>query len=208
MKKSSLKNLIFDLGGVIINLDTQATINAFSYLGKITDDDKISIYSLELFKNYEKGLIDDNEFRDALRLKLNNCENNAIDLAWNSMLLDIPTARLEFLRWLKGQYRLFLLSNTNQIHLDQVNKILNKVCGEEDFSSFFEKTYYSHIVKKRKPDLEIFEQVLHENNLMAEETLFIDDSPDNLKGATILGIQTLWVDSEATLFNFFDYGRS
>lgn len=206
--KSSLKNLIFDLGGVIINLDTQATVNAFAKLGKIADDDSISIYSLELFKNYEKGLISDQEFRNELKSKLSNCSPEEIDLAWNCMLLDIPPVRLDFLKSLKDNYRLFLLSNTNQIHLDQVNLILKDVCGEADFSSFFERAYYSHLMKKRKPDVEIFEQVLAENNLIAEETLFIDDNADNLKGAAMLGIQTLLVTSEKSLFDFFDYGRS
>jgi putative hydrolase of the HAD superfamily len=124
------------------------------------------------------------------------------------MLLDIPPSRLEFLRFLKDHYRMFLLSNTNQIHLDQVNKILHDVCGKKDFLHFFERTYYSHLMKKRKPDYEIFEQVLIENNLLAEETLFIDDSSENLHGASSLGIKTLLVTSEKSLFDFFDYDRS
>ncbi len=208
MSKSSLKNLIFDLGGVIINLDTQASVRAFSNLGNIVEDPDISIYTLQLFIDYEKGFISDQEFRNRLSQKLNNCSFEEIDRAWNCMLLDIPPIRLDFLRSLKEKYRMFLLSNTNGIHIEKVNKILKDVCGQEDFSCFFEKTYYSHIMKKRKPDFEIFEQVLNENNLLAEETLFIDDSAVNLNGAEHLGIQTLLVTSEKSLFDFFDYDRS
>lgn len=210
MSKSSdkkVKNLIFDLGGVIINLDTHATVEAFSKLGQLCEEG-VSIYSLDILKNYEKGLITDEEFRQQLTEKLNRCSIDEVDTAWNSMLLDIPLERLHFLRSLKKEYRMFLLSNTNKIHLDQVNNILNKACGEANFSSFFEKTYYSHLMKKRKPDPEIFEQVLTENNLTAEETLFIDDNLGNLHGAESLGIKTLLVTSEKSLFDYFNYDRS
>jgi glucose-1-phosphatase len=206
--KSSIKNLIFDLGGVIINLDTGATVKAFSQLGRLTDDDTVSIYSLEFFKNYEKGLISDEEFRKQLQLKLNNCSAAELTTAWNSMLLDIPPARLEFLQWLRQDYRMFLLSNTNQIHIDQVNIILKDICGAEDFSHFFDKAYYSHQVKMRKPDKEIYQHVLEENKMAAEETLFIDDNAENLRGAEQLGINTLLVTSEKSLFDFFNYDRS
>ncbi|CAN5159361.1 HAD family phosphatase [soil metagenome] len=208
MIKSSIKNLIFDLGGVIINLDTSATVKALGKLGKITDDETVSIYTLEFFRNYEKGLISDEEFRQQLQLKLSNCSAADINLAWNSMLQDIPPGRLEFLKWLRNNYRMFLLSNTNQIHIDQVNIILKNVCGAADFSHFFDKTYYSHQLKMRKPDTEIFKHVLEENILAAEETLFIDDSAENLTGAEKLGIHTLLVTSENSLFDFFNYGRS
>jgi glucose-1-phosphatase len=86
--------------------------------------------------------------------------------------------------------------------------LLNEVCGEADFSCFFDKAYYSHLMKKRKPEIEIFEQVLNENNLSAEETLFIDDSQENLKGAARIGIQTLLVTSQNSLFEYFRYDRS
>ncbi len=208
MIKSFIKNLIFDLGGVIINLDTNATVKALEKLGKLTDDDSISIYSLEFFRNYEKGLLSDEEFSKQLQKKLNNCSTEDLITAWNSMLLDIPPARLEFLKWLRKNYRMFLLSNTNQIHIDQVNIILKDVCGAEDFSHFFDKAYYSHQLKMRKPDTEIFEHVLEENKLEAEETLFIDDSAENLKGAEQLGIKTLLVTTESSLFDYFNYGRS
>jgi putative hydrolase of the HAD superfamily len=90
LSKSSLKNLIFDLGGVIINLDTQASVRAFSNLGNIVEDPDISIYTLQLFIDYEKGFISDQEFRNRLSQKLNNCSFEEIDRAWNCMLLDIP----------------------------------------------------------------------------------------------------------------------
>jgi glucose-1-phosphatase len=206
--KSSIKNLIFDLGGVIINLDTGATVKALSQLGKLTNDETVSIYSLEFFKNYEKGLISDEDFRNQLQLKLNHCSAAELTTAWNSMLLDIPPARLELLRWLRKEYRMFLLSNTNQIHINQVNIILKDVCGAEDFSHFFDKAYYSHQIKMRKPDTEIYKHVLEENELTAEETLFIDDNAENLRGAEQLGINTLLVTSEKSLFDFFNYDRS
>ena len=208
MIKSSIKNLIFDLGGVIVNLDTDATVKALAKIGMLTDDDTISIYSLDFFKNYEKGLISDEEFQKHLQQKLNNCSVTELHAAWNSMLLDIPPVRLEFLKWLRKNYRMFLLSNTNQIHIDRFNIILKDVCGAEDFSHFFDKAYYSHQMKMRKPDTEIYKQVLEENNLLADETLFIDDNAENLRGAEQLGIHTLLVTSEKSLFEFFNYDRS
>ena len=107
------------------------------------------------------------------------------------MLLDFPKERLDLLQKLKSKYRLFLLSNTNEIHITEFEKSLHKTHGYKNLESFFEKVYYSCRVKMRKPNIDIFELVLHENDLNAEETLFIDDSPQHIEGALKTGIKAV-----------------
>lgn len=204
MLQSSIKNLIFDLGGVIIGLNPSLTIQALAKLGNMEEAKAGEVYlSHQAFKLYETGLISCQEFREELKTLLNTTVDEDIDKAWNMMLLEIPMRKLQFLKELKEKYRLFLLSNTNHIHLTSVNNILKKVSGDADFSYYFDKVYYSHLMQKRKPDAEIFEQVLVENNLVPEETLFIDDTMENIQGAAALGIQTLHVTSDSILFDFF-----
>lgn len=204
MKEKKVKNLIFDLGGVIINLDTQRTIDAFARLGN-TDADfiKKQYANHEQFKRHETGRIDDEEFRLFLRELLSfEGKDEALDEAWNAMILDIPAERLKLLKELQQDHQLFLLSNTNAIHMKRVmEKLLEH--GVNSFNPYFDKQYYSHLVNKRKPDAEIYHQVLDENNITAEEALFIDDNKDNINGAANLGIQVLHVDSAQTLTDFF-----
>ena len=184
------KAIIFDLGGVIINLNYQATAQAFKDLG-IKDFD--NVYSKQkqqlLFDDFEKGVIAVESFRAAIRKHLTKVvTNDEIDTAWNAMLLDIPVYRMQWLEELAKQYRIFLLSNTNEIHIKAFTQILITTYGKNIFESTFEKIYYSSRMKMRKPDAEIFEFVLNENNLSANQTLFVDDSEQHIKGAEKVGL--------------------
>jgi HAD superfamily hydrolase (TIGR01509 family) len=203
--QQKVKFLIFDLGGVIINLNTHHTIEAFAQLtGKSTDF--IINYSKthEGFHQYEKGLISDADFREMIRdIAPILLTDEAIDKAWNAMILDLPTERITLLQRLKERYFIFLLSNTNNIHMVSVNKVRAE-SGIIPFDELFIKDYYSHQMGKRKPDADIFEQVLAENEMKAEEALFLDDNYDNIKGAANLGINTLHVTSPNLLFDYFD----
>jgi len=186
----NIKNIIFDLGGVILNIDYHLTIDGFKKLGFENFDE---IYSQAnqtgVFDKIDKGTITPAEFRDEIReLSGKPFTDKQIDDAWNAMLLDFPVHRLELLEKVHSQYRTFLLSNTNKIHIDVYNQILLNTFGVEDLSHFFEKEYYSHEVHMRKPDAEIFELILKESNLKPEETLFIDDSEQHVIGARKLGI--------------------
>ncbi len=191
------KNIIFDLGGVILNIDYSLTANAFVELG-VKDFERLFSQTKQqhLFDLLDKGTISPADFRNEIRKHLHShLEDYIIDEAWNAMLLDLPKARLDFLKQLKATHHLFLLSNTNEIHINEFNKYLKKHFGIPNLSSYFEKMYLSYKVGMRKPDVEIFELVLKENNLQPHETLFIDDSAQHIEGAKKLGINTYWLDA-------------
>lgn len=186
----NIKNIIFDLGGVILNIDFAKTNEAFHSLGLKNFARHISQHHIsELFLKYETGQIDDLEFIDNVALLSDApMSKDKIVEAWNALLLDFPIERIELLKKIKSRYRTFLLSNTNSIHLQEYNKRLKNEQGVY-LEDLFEKAYYSHVVKLRKPHAEIFNLVLHENNLVPEETLFIDDTYSNFEEAEKLGIQ-------------------
>jgi putative hydrolase of the HAD superfamily len=190
IKASSFKNIIFDLGGVIVNIDYSLTTKAFYKLG-LSDFDALFSQAKQskLFDLYEKGFITSSDFRNQIRNYLgNHLDDITIDQAWNAMLMDVPKERLQLLRKIKSTHRTFLLSNTNDIHIETFNKYLQKTFGIADLSGYFEKLYLSYKVGMRKPDKEIFELVVSENNLLPQETLFIDDSIQHVEAAKTLGI--------------------
>ena len=187
--KEQFKNIIFDFGGVIINIDYQATIEAFKKLG-ISDFD--AMYSQatqsDLFDNIETGRISPQQFINGMLDFLpKGVTANQVVHAWNAMILDIPKERIEFLLELKKTHSIFLLSNTNSIHIDKAIRAWNKV-SETDINSTFQMVYLSHEMGMRKPHVEIFERVCTEQNLNPSETLFIDDSIQHIEGARKAGL--------------------
>ncbi|MDD2278054.1 MAG: HAD family phosphatase [Bacteroidales bacterium] len=185
-----IKNIIFDLGGVIINIDYHLTINAFKALGLQNFDTIFNqAKQIGVFDLLDKGLIAPQEFRNEVRrITSSNLTDEQIDKAWNAMLLDFPPSRLELLRKVKSDYNTFLLSNTNAIHFEAYNQILHRTFGVKNLSVFFDREYYSHLIHMRKPDANAFELILNENNLKPEETLFIDDTMQHVEGAKKIGI--------------------
>ena len=184
------ESIIFDLGGVIINLDYNRTAQAFVDLGLTNFNE---IYSkakqTSLFDDFEKGTMEDPRFRATLKQYLPaHITDLQVDAAWNAMLLDIPLHRIEFLRNVAKHYRIFLLSNTNHIHVEAFTKMNDQLFGQGAFESIFEKHYYSCNMGMQKPDAEIFEFVLKENGLDRTKTLFIDDSPQHVEGALKTGL--------------------
>ncbi|MFN0187851.1 MAG: HAD family hydrolase [Bacteroidia bacterium] len=205
MINPQIKNIIFDLGGVIINLSTQNTVDEFAKLAGISQEEvnQRMIQSQE-FHDYEKGLISDSSFRTHVCGMLGKIASDVeIDRCWNAMLLDIPIERIRLLERLKNNYRIFLLSNTNEIHLKCFSSIVNHVTGNASLDSYFEKAYYSHHMKMRKPDAEIYDFVLTENKLNPSQTIFLDDNLTNLKGAEQCGINTFHVQHPDLLFTLF-----
>ncbi len=190
------KNIIFDLGGVILNIDYLLVVKAFGDLGLANFDDFFSqTQQKNLFDLYEKGQITSSDFRNELKKHcISSIDDIIIDKAWNSMLLDLPQERLDLLKRLKQTHHTFLLSNTNEIHIDSFNAYLQNNFNIADLSGHFEKLYLSYKIGMRKPDAEIFELVLSENKLNSSETLFIDDSIQHIESAKNLGIQTYWLD--------------
>lgn len=189
----AIKNLIFDLGVVIIGVDTSKTKNAFEKLGVKNFNE---LYTLKkqnhLFDDFEKGIITDAEFRKAIAEATQlNAGEKEIDEAWNAMLGTVPQARFDFLDGLKSKYRIFLLSNTNIIHWRAFSAYFNQTFGEGNFEKLFEQVYYSFETGMRKPEKEMYDLVLEENKLNPSETLFIDDNEKNIEGAKEVGFLTL-----------------
>lgn len=190
---SAIRNIIFDLGGVILDLDFSRTINAFTELGVAEFE---SIFNppqqSPLFDRFEKGLISDEEFFLSLKEQLNLSQPiSELEQAWNAMLLGIPNHRLQLLRDYKLRYQTFLLSNTNTSHIKSFANDLPNGYGQNHWEPYFHRAYYSCDINLSKPDPEIFCFVLENDGLIPEETLFIDDTLINLQSAQRLGIQTL-----------------
>jgi HAD superfamily hydrolase (TIGR01509 family) len=181
-----IKNIIFDFGDIFINLDKMATPKAMAKFGF----KQITPALDQIFKEYEKGTISTKAFLGQIQTIFPNATAANLIEAWNAILKDFPKYRLKFLKELKqqDQHRLFLLSNTNELHIEQVKKQMGSLYGE--FKECFEVFYLSYEMGKRKPDAPIFEQVLDENNLKTEETFFIDDTKENTDAAKKLGIKT------------------
>ena len=179
-----IETIIFDFGDVFINLDKQATPLGLKKLGL----EKWSAQIDSLNFNFEKGLISKIDFLDGLNNLVPNANQKEVLDAWNGVLLDFPMYRLEFLEKISKKYQLFLLSNTDSIH---INHFKDKN-GDDFYNRFyncFEKVYFSYDLGMRKPDVEIYNFVINENNLIPEKTLFVDDNFDNIEGAKKTGLQ-------------------
>lgn len=187
-----LKNIIFDLGGVLLNIDYKKTEIAFKGLGYSHFEKMYSQFTAdELFVRLETGKINKADF---LKVFTDSHEQNIspqqIIKTWNSMLLHWREESLVFLRELAKTYKIFLLSNTNEIHEEAFNRILNTQTGMSSIDHFFTKVWYSHKIHFRKPNADIFDFVLRDAGITAAETLFIDDSANNIETAKKAGFKT------------------
>ena len=187
---NNIRVVIFDLGAVLLNINYHKTIEEFEKLGIKNSS---SFYSKKeqtnLFNLLETGKISEEDFTTEVKKKCKYGSDNKIVSAWNAMLLDLPKHRISLLKDLNKKYDIYLLSNTNSIHISAFKNIM----GYEKYEVFyklFKKVYYSHEIGFRKPNKEAFQLILDENNLNADEVLFIDDSPQHIKGAKKLGIKT------------------
>lgn len=201
-----IKNIIFDLGGVLLNLDIRKTQNAFIELGMVEFKAHYTQAKQSgLFDLFDCGKITANEFRAELKKHLPlSVTDKQIDFAWNAMLLDLPLIRLELLQNLSKKYRLFLLSNTNEIHVQAFSFYLKKITGKSNFSSYFENWYYSCNIGMRKPNADIFEYALIKNNLITNETMFIDDTIQHVEAAKRLGITGVFLPQGKTIIDLAD----
>ena len=182
-----IKNIIFDFGDIFINLDKEAIYVEFKKLGlKEATQDLVDVYH-----QYEKGLISTEAFVAFYVNKFPFLKPQEVVDAWNSILKDIPKRRLKFVKDLaaSGEYRLFLLSNTNDLHISWIQNDWG-MAQYSEFKACFEQFYLSHEIHFRKPDANIYEFVLEQNNLVADETLFVDDLKENTDAANTLGIHT------------------
>ena len=189
---AAIKNIIFDLGGVLLDIDYHKTAKAFSDLGVQQFD---ALYSQananHLFEALETGTILEDAFYQSLQGYCRpETSRQQMQSAWNAILLNFRKESLSELDQLKKKYNIYLLSNTNSIHLSAFNQILLEQTGNPSLDGYFIKSYYSHLIQLRKPYLATYEWVLQDANIMAGEPLFIDDSINNILGAKEAGIQT------------------
>ncbi len=189
---TNIKNIVFDLGNVLLNLDFNASIQAFQKLGFQKEVlDKKQVYSDPVFYELEVGKITAAEFRARVRQLLNNhnLSDRQIDEAWSAMILDVPLKRVEMLQKLSKNYMVYLFSNTNEIHISKLHGEFKQQFGIS-FPDLFVKDYYSYEIHERKPDLTSFQKVIEQSGINPPETLFIDDLEKNIIAARQVGLET------------------
>lgn len=198
-----IKNIIFDLGGVLLNINFQLTNQAFKDLGVDRFETMFNQHhSNDLFELLETGKLSPAEFYDAFRKESQtDLSNEQIQLAWNALLLDFPAARIEWLEQINKRYNVFLFSNTNQIHYDQFMVDFAQAFSGKDFNSHFIKAYYSQTLGLRKPYVTSYQYILTEQQLNPAETLFIDDTIKNIEGAKLAGLQTIHLVAPQTVLD-------
>jgi FMN phosphatase YigB (HAD superfamily) len=187
--------IIFDFGGIFLDIDYKKTSRAFKNLGMVHFDEYYQqSFTNPLFADFETGKIDDKEWLDGLRQEsgCNLTDTQMID-AWNAMLGKFRPSSISYLRSLKNKVPVFLLSNTNVIHHHAFHNIHEEQFGNRDFDSGFDKAYYSHVIQIKKPDAGAYKIILQENGLLAATTLFVDDTEKNIVGAEAVGLQTLFL---------------
>ena len=190
-----IKNILFDFGDVICDLDRKRTEKKFEEFGapkivRIGSPEEQDFQFQQIVGRYEMGAISSNEFREIIKDHyLVTPSDQAVDDAWNALLLDIPESRIRLLEQIRENYRIFMLTNTNEIHYHRYLESFRKQYGYKDFDSLFEKAYFSYRIGLKKPDIEIFRYVLNNSHLNPSETLFIDDTLIHVDSARSLGIQ-------------------
>lgn len=187
-KQNTIKNIVFDFGDIFVDLDKPASMRLIlEKQPNFTLTEEI----VKINNDYEKGLITTEAFTNSYQKLIPNIDGNTLQEIWNAIILKIPPHRLDFIEDLssKKEYRLLLLSNTNELHIQQVIKN-NSLKNYNRFKKCFDKFYLSHEINLRKPNSNIFEFVLNDNNIIAKETLFIDDTLEHIETAKQLGFHT------------------
>jgi putative hydrolase of the HAD superfamily len=206
MAEKTIHNIVFDYGNVVINLDVDATYQAFESIGASRfSDDWDEIMESKLFQKYERGDISTPDFRSILRRAFDcDISDDKIDWAWNQILKDMPNTRIQLLKDIRAHYRTFLLSNSNDVHYHYYLNDLQQQHQIKSFDVLFEKAYFSFQLNMIKPEPEFYEKVLFNHNLNANETLFIDDLKQNIDAASTLGIHTIWMKKGMDICDLFN----
>jgi glucose-1-phosphatase len=205
IRKDEIKNILFDWGGVITDLHIDATRKAFHDLGLSIFDENTPHDPLNnFFIPFETGKITAEEFRNNIRkLGPEGLTDASIDKAWNAMLGLLPKERWNLLEEVSRNYRTFILSNTNTIHVNYYFNYLHGIYGTYGYMHFFEKVYFSHEIHFRKPNADIFEYVIRDSGIHPQETLFIDDFIENIETARKLNFHTFHLQKPMTLVDLF-----
>lgn len=181
-----INTIIFDFGDIFVNLNKQASVDAFKKLGLDGPNEEL----IELNDQFEKGKISESHFLGGFTKYCPNASIDDIRDAWNLVIGDFPLERLEFLQMLCGKYRMFLLTNTDSTHIAHFEELVGPSFAG-DFYRCFEKVYYSYEMGMRKPDVEVFNYIIRKHDLSPKRTLFIDDKKENTDAARQAGLQ-IW----------------
>ena len=202
---TNFETIIFDLGGVLFDIDYKLTSDAFVQLGMKDFDAAYSqAAQSQVFDEFEKGNLSNEVFRNFIRENISSQLKDAeIDAAWNAMLIGMQPVKFNTLKTLKSKLPLYLLSNTNGIHLPKVFEMIAKQTPENSLKDSFNHCYFSNQIHLRKPNAEIFELVIQQNNLQPGKTLFIDDSIQHVEGAKKIGLQAFHLTKDWTIEKLF-----
>ena len=205
---AKIKNIIFDLGGVILDIDETIVYKELEKLDISTMELARSKEFTELMSKFDTGIYTAPTFRKRMKALVHQekMTDQKFDAIWNAMLLDIPRERIEAIEKVKKHYKIFLMSNTNVIHYDLYVRDLQLRFGYHEFDELFHKSYFSFAEHLEKPDPRFFELILDHEGLVPEETLFIDDTEKNIKVAQSLGIRTYHISREELVRNLFENG--
>lgn len=190
---TNIKNIIFDLGNVLLDIDYNKTTQAFENLGfkNFKSDFYSPLKMNKLFEDLETGKIKATTFYESIKALSNTpVTDEQIKTAWNALFMDFRVESLAYLEKIADRYKLYLLSNTNSIHFEAFEEIFTKDTGRPNLDEYFIKAYYSHLIGFRKPESGAYTFVLEDAGIKAGETLFIDDLAINIQGAQSVGIKT------------------
>ena len=188
----SVKNIIFDFGNVLLDLDLPSIERHFrQFFGEQYETAREKLRRSHVFELYETGGLSTEEFVDILRFSADPpLSAEQVVAAWNSIFIGMPKHRFDLLLRLRQEYKVFLLSNINDLHAAWIDEYMVREHGIPDFQArYFDAVYYSHLIRLRKPDREIYEYVLADAELVPEETIFFDDLPVNIEAARQAGIR-------------------
>lgn len=207
IQKSEIRNIIFDLGGVLLNINPLLPLVEFEKISGIEQDELLKrLFTEQIFEKFDTGSLSPAQFRSQLckimNLKVNDTE---IDRAWNSLLLDFPFPRVELLQEVRKNYRVFLLSNTNIIHFWHYTSEFYSSYGVQ-MTDLFDQLFLSYEIGIHKPDAGIYEHVLQSAGIKPSESVFIDDSLANIEAAALQGIAVIHIKNGNDVIRYFENG--
>lgn len=205
MDFNNIKNIIFDLGGVVIDIDFELTFKALAELSPYSlNETKKIMGELNIWDIYERGELSDDEFIKTLKKELKiTAYNDKVIAAWNALLLQIPKERIDLIRTLNNKHQTYVLSNTSLYHIIGLNQILKESSGDLSLHSVMNNTiYFSYEINRRKPDLDIYEFVIKDANITPSETVFLDDNLDNVLAAREAGLNAIHVEVPETIMHY------
>lgn len=205
---AKIKNVIFDLGGVVLDIDETIVYKELEKMGINVSELARSKEFVGIISRFDTGVYTAPTFRKKVKalLGLEKMTDQKFDALWNAMLLDIPRERIEAIEQVKKHYKIFLMSNSNEIHYDLYIRDLQLRFGYDEFDKLFNKSYFSFDIHLEKPDPRFFEFILDHEHILPEETLFIDDTAENIKAAKALGINTYHIRRDELVRNLFENG--